>query len=89
MNLHRSNDGKLIAGVASGLSRSFGIDVTIIRILFAVVSVFLGGGVLLYVILWMVMPRETGGTIAEEGAARARTWYADRNTRRGRDDYDI
>lgn len=89
MTLHRVNDGKIIAGVATGLSRALGIDVTIVRILFAVVSVFLGGGVLLYAILWAVMPRESGGTVAEEGIGRARTWYADRKQSQSSKDYDI
>lgn len=46
-----------IAGVASGLSDFFGIDATLIRVLF-VLSTFFGGGAgaLIYLICWLVLP---------------------------------
>lgn len=78
MSLTRSRNG-MIAGVASGIARSLNVDPTIIRIAFALLAVFGGGGVLIYVILWLVIPRESdGGTIAEEGFTKARQWYDDR-----------
>ena len=77
MSLTRSRNG-MIAGVASGIARSLNVDPTIIRIAFALLAVFGGGGVLIYVILWLVIPREDGGTIAEEGFDKARQWYDDR-----------
>ena len=77
MSLTRSRNG-MIAGVASGIARSLNVDPTIIRIAFALLAVFGGGGVLIYVILWLVIPREDGGTIAEEGFDKARAWYDDR-----------
>jgi phage shock protein PspC (stress-responsive transcriptional regulator) len=48
-----------LAGVAAGLSKYFGIDVILIRILF-VIGVFTGGwGILLYVALWLLVPEAT------------------------------
>lgn len=81
MKLIRSDDDKWIAGVAGGLSEALGIDSTIIRIIFAVVSVFYGGGILIYLVLWAVMPRPTGGTMAEDGINKAKEWNADRKSR--------
>ncbi|MCC2592294.1 PspC domain-containing protein [Tessaracoccus sp. OS52] len=75
MKLQRIDQGKWIAGVATGLSAKLGIDVTIVRIAFAAVSLLWGGGVLLYVVLWMIMPRPTGGTVAEESISKAQRWY--------------
>lgn len=89
MNIRRKTEGKIIAGVASGLAETLGVDVSIIRIVFAVVSVFAGGGVLLYLILWAVIPRETGGTLAEDGIHKAREWYGDRKRPDSPRDYDI
>ncbi len=82
MKLTRSTDDKWIAGVAGGLADALGVDSTIVRIVFAVTSVFWGGGILLYLVLWAVMPRSSGGTIAEDGIKKAQDWNADRKTRR-------
>ena len=74
MSLTRSRNG-MIAGVASGIARSLNVDPTIVRIAFALLAAFGGGGVLIYVILWLVIPREDGGTIAEEGFDKARASF--------------
>lgn len=74
MNITRSNN-KMIAGVASGLARALNIDPTLVRLGFVLVSIFAGGGVLLYIVLWVVMPRDDGTAIADEGFSKARTWY--------------
>ena len=54
--LTRNPNDKIIAGVASGLADYFGIDTTIVRIIFLLM--LLPGGVspIIYVILWIVMP---------------------------------
>lgn len=54
--LVRVEDGKMIAGVCTGLAKYFGVDPTIIRIIFVLLGLFAAGGVLLYLILWVVMP---------------------------------
>jgi phage shock protein PspC (stress-responsive transcriptional regulator) len=54
--LYRNPDDMAIAGVASGIAAYFGIDVVIIRILFVLATVFWGWGIVLYIILWIVMP---------------------------------
>lgn len=54
--LTRSNN-KMIAGVCGGLANYFGIDPTIVRILYVLMVLFAGFGILLYAILWIVMPK--------------------------------
>ncbi|HVV76085.1 MAG TPA: PspC domain-containing protein [Mycobacteriales bacterium] len=55
--LYRRRDGRLIAGVAAGLSEHLGIDVLLLRIAF-VAGIALGGlGVLLYAAFWIVVPQ--------------------------------
>jgi phage shock protein C len=55
--LTRSMEDKKIAGVCSGFARYFGVDVTLVRVLW-IVAVILGGtGLLAYVICWIVMPK--------------------------------
>jgi phage shock protein C len=56
-NFVRSNSDKMIAGVCGGIARYFGIDSTIVRLVF-VLAVLSGVTPLLYVILWIIMPSE-------------------------------
>lgn len=54
--LYRSLTNRMIGGVCGGIAEYFGIDPTIVRILF-VVAVFAGGsGLLAYIIAWIVIP---------------------------------
>lgn len=54
--LYRNRNNKVIAGVAEGLGEFFEIDPVIIRILFAVLTIVGGGGILIYVLLWIFVP---------------------------------
>lgn len=58
--LTRSNN-KMVAGVCSGLGEYLGIDPTIVRIVYVLMILFGGFGLLLYVILWLVMPKSSIG----------------------------
>lgn len=81
MKLTRSNDDKWLAGVAGGLAETLGVDSTIVRIVFALLGVFsFGTGVLLYLALWVILPRPTGGTLAQDGINKAKEWNADRKS---------
>ncbi|MET0852248.1 MAG: PspC domain-containing protein [Candidatus Rokuibacteriota bacterium] len=59
MALMRSRRNKMIAGVCGGLAEWLGWDPTIVRILYIVVSLVSVAfpGILVYLILWIVMPR--------------------------------
>jgi phage shock protein PspC (stress-responsive transcriptional regulator) len=47
---------KKIFGVCSGLANYFDVDPTLVRILFVVAFLFAGTGLLLYLILFIMMP---------------------------------
>lgn len=54
--LFRNPDSRVLGGVAGGIASYFGIDVSVVRLIF-VASIFLGGaGVLIYIILWIITP---------------------------------
>jgi len=54
--LMRSSRDKKIGGVCAGLADYFDLDATIVRVIW-LLAIFLGGtGVLLYLILWIVLP---------------------------------
>jgi phage shock protein C len=53
---YRSLTERVFAGVCGGLSEYFLLDVLLIRLVFVILAVAGGGGVLLYMILWIVTP---------------------------------
>jgi phage shock protein C len=61
--LVRSTSDKVIGGVCGGLARYFGIDATIVRLVF-VLAVLSGLSPLIYLILWIVMPQEAPAPVA-------------------------
>ena len=54
--LYRTVDDKVIAGVSGGLAEYFDVDVVIFRLLFVLLVLFGGGGVLAYIVMWIVIP---------------------------------
>lgn len=56
--LLRRLDGRMVAGVCIGLSDYTGIDVNLIRLAFAVATIFGFVGVLAYVAAWVIVPEE-------------------------------
>lgn len=57
--LYLSDKDRKIAGVCGGLAEYFGIDSTIVRILWALaVMVSYGTGFILYLVFWLIVPRE-------------------------------
>jgi phage shock protein C len=55
---YRARQGKVIAGVCMGLAKQFNLSVSLIRLAF-LLGAFLGGwGVIIYIALWAIMPRE-------------------------------
>jgi len=68
--LFRSETNKVVGGVCGGLAVAFNIDATLLRILFLVAFIFGGTGFLLYVILWVVIPRESRMNISSNDTIR-------------------
>ena len=58
--LTRSNN-KMIGGVCAGLAEYLDLDPTIVRIVWVLMVLFAGFGILLYVILWLIMPKQQIG----------------------------
>jgi phage shock protein C len=58
--LMRSNN-RVIAGVCAGIAEWLGWDITLVRILYLVISILSAAfpGILVYIILWIVMPKQT------------------------------
>lgn len=59
--LRRSRSEKVVAGVVAGLAKYVGMDVTLARVLYVLISVLSAAfpGFLVYVILWLLVPEES------------------------------
>lgn len=55
--LFRDPDDHLIAGVCAGIANYFDIQAIWVRLFFAVCFVFAGSGLLVYIILWIILPK--------------------------------
>ncbi len=72
--LVRSRKGRMVAGVCAGAADYFGWDVTVVRVIVAVISVITGGaGVLAYLVAWAIIPAEgEKASIAEDLLGKTR-----------------
>jgi phage shock protein PspC (stress-responsive transcriptional regulator) len=60
--LYRSRNNRQFAGVCGGLADYFNIDATLVRVLFVVLAVLGGSGLLAYILLWIVVPEAPQGS---------------------------
>ncbi len=72
--LTRSRKGQWVAGVCSGLGDYLNMDPNLIRLGFAVLTVFGGVGILLYLAAWVILPEEG------EDTSIAETWVNKRRS---------
>ena len=56
--LYRSRTNRQVAGVCGGLAERFNVDPTVMRVLFVVLAIFGGSGILLYIALWIIVPEQ-------------------------------
>ncbi len=56
--LYRSNNHRIIAGVCGGIAEYFNIDPTIVRLIFIIVSLLGGSGILAYLIAALIIPEQ-------------------------------
>jgi len=59
--LSRSINDRVLAGVVGGIARRFGWNSTVLRVVYVIVSALSAGfpGILVYIILWLLMPEGT------------------------------
>ena len=54
--LYRSQTQHMLGGVCGGLAEYFNLDVTLIRVLFLILAVFGRSGLVIYVVMWIIVP---------------------------------
>lgn len=78
--LRRTRNGRVIAGVCSGIGDYVGIDANLVRIGLAIATLFGGVGIGVYAIGWLLMPEEGSDTsivqdlIGKQQAKNDHTW---------------
>lgn len=65
--LIRTRTNRMLAGVCSGLGSYFGIDPNLVRLVLAILTLFGGTGIILYLAGWLLIPEEGESTSIAEG----------------------
>jgi phage shock protein PspC (stress-responsive transcriptional regulator) len=73
--LRRSADDRMLAGVAGGMARYLDADVTLIRVIIAVLALLNGFGLAVYIAAWLLIPEDG------EDQSLAAAWIAGRQNR--------
>ena len=68
--VRRTDDGRVVAGVCSGIAAALGADPSLIRLVFAILAFAAGSGIVLYLGMWLFLP-SPGARQPRGGAARA------------------
>jgi phage shock protein C len=63
--LYRSKKDRILGGVCAGLGEHLDVDPTVIRLIWAVVSVLsIGTGIVIYILAWIIIPEDdTNGSV--------------------------
>ena len=84
--LYRDGKDKILGGVSSGLGHYFGIDTAWVRILWIIITLFFGAGILAYAILWIILPE--ANTTAEDLEMRGQPVNIDSIERTIKEEYN-
>lgn len=66
---YRLREGKMVAGVCAGLAEQFGVSVTALRLALVILVVGFGWGLVLYAVLWVIMPYRDAAPVAPRNPA--------------------
>ena len=56
--IYRSKTDKIIAGVCGGLAKYFHTDPVFVRLIWIFLTLFVGAGIIMYIIAWIIIPLE-------------------------------
>ena len=62
--LYRSRTDRKIAGICGGMGQYFGVDPVIFRIIWLLLLLGMGAGLVVYLVLWLIVPLEPQGSAA-------------------------
>ncbi len=56
--LYRSRDNRILAGVCGGLGEYLGVDPVVVRLVWLILIIMGGSGILIYLLAWIIIPRQ-------------------------------
>ncbi len=68
---HRGYPERRLAGVCASVAHNLGVSVSVVRVLFLLFTLFHGLGLVLYALLWFLLPEAPGGRSAADRAGEA------------------
>lgn len=63
--LYRSRNDKIISGVCGGLAKYLNMDVSVMRVLAVLLTLFVGGGLIAYIVCALIIPEEPENIVEE------------------------
>lgn len=77
--LYRSNRKSMIAGVMGGIAERFGWNANLLRLIFVIISIMSAAfpGILVYLILWLIIPKQVDTPFSYDPQQPVRTVYDD------------
>lgn len=57
--VYRDSDNRVVSGLSAGIAAYFGIDPVIVRVIFVLATLFYGASLLIYILLWIIIPEAT------------------------------
>ncbi len=85
--LYRDDESSLLGGVASGIAHYVGIDPVYMRLIFIVITLFGGSGILIYLILWCIVPKAR--TVSERVQMHGKPLTVDNIEKKIKDNFDL
>ncbi len=85
--LYRDDENGQLAGVAGGLAKYMGIDALYIRLMFIAVTLLGGSGILIYVILWIIVPKAK--TVSEKVQMQGKPLTVDNIEQKIKDNFNL
>jgi phage shock protein PspC (stress-responsive transcriptional regulator) len=73
--LRRTRDNRILGGVSGAIAERLDVDISTIRIAFAVLTVLGGGGALLYAAGWLLIPDEAADASIAEDFVKSLGWH--------------
>jgi phage shock protein C len=73
--LRRTRDNRILGGVSGAIAERFDVDINTVRIAFAVLAVFGGGGAMLYAAGWLLIPDDAAEASIAEDFVKSLGWH--------------
>lgn len=75
--LYRSQENRLLFGVCAGLAKYFNMDPVIMRLIFVVLALIEGLGIVIYIVMFIAVPKEPGDYVEVDRKEKVKEFVKD------------